>query len=162
MEVAAMVIKQVRAFASQCSLDIPDTCIQRRYFFYNFLASTNVGKLSSLLEEAIGHIEGQSCVTWKLRDGEQYFVRIVNGQGLVLLLKYIYFCFCFNASSQTMGLSPQTFSPTHGSTMLHSLVYIKNMHEPYYLLGEPETEEQHAYITRNFIGQEEVTEVMYI
>ena len=24
-----------------------------------------------------------------------------------------------------MGLSPQAFSPTHGSTMLHSLVYIK-------------------------------------
>ena len=29
------------------------------------------------------------------------------------------------ASSQTMGLSPQAFSPTHGLTMLHSLVYIK-------------------------------------
>ena len=29
------------------------------------------------------------------------------------------------ASSQTMGLSPQAFSPTNGSTMLHSLVYIK-------------------------------------
>ena len=35
------------------------------------------------------------------------------------------------SSSQTIGLSPQAFSPTHGSTMLHSLVYIKNMHEPY-------------------------------
>ena len=35
------------------------------------------------------------------------------------------------ASSQTMGLSSQAFSPTHGSTMLHSLVYIKNVHEPY-------------------------------
>ena len=35
------------------------------------------------------------------------------------------------SSSQTMGLSPQAFSPTHGSTMLHSLVYIKNMHAPY-------------------------------
>ena len=59
-------------------------------------------------------------------------------------------------TSQTMGLSTQAFSPTHGSTMLHSLVYIKNMHEPYKseqnLLGEPETEEQHAYITENFIG----------
>ena len=30
-----------------------------------------------------------------------------------------------------MGLSPQSFSQTHGSTMLHSLVYIKNIHEPY-------------------------------
>ena len=28
-----------------------------------------------------------------------------------------------DASSQIMGLSPQAFSPTHGSTMLHSLVY---------------------------------------
>ena len=35
------------------------------------------------------------------------------------------------ASSQTMGLIQQAFSPTHGSTMLHSLVYIKNLHEPY-------------------------------
>ena len=60
-----------------------------------------------------------------------------------------------------MGLSPQAFSLTHGLTMLHSFVYIKNMHEPYKpnqisseqnLLGEPETEEQHEYITRNFIG----------
>ena len=30
-----------------------------------------------------------------------------------------------------MILSPQAFSLTHGSTMLHSLVYNKNMHEPY-------------------------------
>ena len=30
-----------------------------------------------------------------------------------------------NPPSQTMGLSPQAFSPTHGSTMLHSLVYIE-------------------------------------
>ena len=34
------------------------------------------------------------------------------------------------SSSQTTGLSPQAFSSTHGSTMLHSPVYIKNMHEP--------------------------------
>ena len=75
------------------------------------------------------------------------------------------------AASQTMGLSPRAFSPTHGSTMLHSLVYIKNMHEPYKPIklhpskiysGEPETGEQHAYITRNFIGYEQVTEVMHI
>ena len=75
------------------------------------------------------------------------------------------------AASQTMGSSPRAFSPTHGSTMLHSLVYIKNMHEPYKPIklhpskiysGEPETGEQHAYITRNFIGYEQVTEVMHI
>ena len=35
------------------------------------------------------------------------------------------------SSSQAMGLSSQAFSPTHGSTRLHSLVYIENMHEPY-------------------------------
>ena len=34
-------------------------------------------------------------------------------QGLVVLI------------IQTMSLNPQAFSPTHGSTMLHSLVYIK-------------------------------------
>ena len=38
---------------------------------------------------------------------------------------------CVTSSSQTMGLTPQALSPTHGYTMLHSLVNIKNMHEPY-------------------------------
>ena len=33
-------------------------------------------------------------------------------------------CLLEPSSSQTMGLSPQAFSPTHGSTMLHSLVHI--------------------------------------
>ena len=40
-------------------------------------------------------------------------------------------CYSIIPSWQTMSLSSQAISPTHGSTMLHSLVYIKNMHEPY-------------------------------
>ena len=57
---------------------------------------------------------------------------------------------------------PWAFSPTHGSTMLHSLVYIKNMHEPYEPIKfhpskiyseKPKLKSNtNIYITRNFIG----------
>ena len=39
---------------------------------------------------------------------------------------------------------------------------MKHINQKQNLLGEPETEEQHAYITRNFIGQEEVRDHAYL
>lgn len=44
-------------------------------------ATTDQTKVVDLIQEAANIIQSHSCVTWKVRDSEQYYVRIQNGGG---------------------------------------------------------------------------------
>lgn len=48
---------------------------------YSSFSTTDQTKVVNLVQEAANIIQSHSCVTWKVRDSEQYYVRIQNGGG---------------------------------------------------------------------------------